>query len=117
MDEEIKMIRDIIEEKAKEHNVDLSYFHIGELVCNFEHGGCFKRNGSWFLYQTDDRYMQTTFNGPFTLRGIIYACSLMLRFAKHMKEYEFSDKEEDVFCSNHYYSLEEIDEKCKEIKL
>ncbi|MBQ8317449.1 MAG: hypothetical protein IJX85_03855 [Lachnospiraceae bacterium] len=115
MDEEIKIIRDIIEAKAKEHNVDLSYFHVGELVCNFEHGGCFKRNGSWFLYQTDDRYMQTTFNGPFTLRGIIYACSLMLRFSKHLEEYDLSDEGFEVCFSHRYYSLEEIDEKCKDM--
>ena len=117
MDEELKELRDIIEEKAKEYGVDITGFYFGEYVFYPGRIGCFKRNGDWYLYQCDDRYLWTNFTGPFTLRGIIYACSIELNFSEHMREYKFSNEELEIYIRNHFHSFEEIDEKYKENKL
>lgn len=92
----------------KENIGDYKHFHIGEFVEVPNQCGCFKRKTSWYTYETDEKNF-CTFSGPFSLKGIIYACSKLLHISKNFKEYGFSEEEFEIYINNNFHKLVEID--------
>ena len=95
-----KMKTDISEDKD---------FHVGEYIKAPNQYGCFKKNLKWYTYIVDERNY-CTIKGPYSLRGIIYACAILVNIEKDMKEFYFSPKELQIFYNNHFRSIEELDE-------
>ena len=71
-------------------------FHVGEYIKAPNQYGCFKRNSKWYTYIVDERN-QCNIKGPYSLRGIIYACAKFLYMEKDMKEFYFSPEELDIY--------------------
>ena len=94
---------------------DNKNFHIGEFVEIPEQCGCFKRNGKWYTYHTDEKNF-CTFQGPYDLHGIIYACAMELHVSKYFKEYKFSEEETKIYLHNFFHKFAEIDENEQKIK-
>lgn len=90
----------------------LKDFNIGEFLESTNQRGCFLRNGNWFIYEIDERNY-VTFCGPFSLKGVIYACAMKLHCSENMREFRFSDREFDIYLHNHFHTFEEIDKSIK----
>ena len=88
-------------------------FHIGEFIEKPNQCGCFKRNEEWYIYQTDEKNY-CTFCGPFSQKGIVYACTMILPVTINSKVYRFTEIEFNVYLHNHFHSFEEIDKNIKE---
>ena len=99
-------IKNIFEEKAQEKGIVIpDSFHFGELIRSPGACGCVKRG--WFVYQTDE-HNALMITGPFSDRGIVFACAMTLHISRHFQEYRFSEEEWSVFIHGHYTSFEDI---------
>lgn len=109
---EIDTIRKAIEANLEGTIDDFSYINIGKFVRVPNQCGCFKREENWYIYETDEKNF-CTFCGPFSSKGIIYACAMVLHISKNMKEYRFSEEEFNIYLNNHFHTFAEIDENAK----
>ena len=67
--------------------------------------GCFKKYDSWFTYVVNDRNF-AIMKGPFDLKNAIISIAVSM----HKPELDFDNVEaENVYLSNRFTSLEEID--------
>ena len=82
-------------------------FFMGEYVRKPNCQGCFPMGEAWYIYRTDEKNIPQI-TGPFTQKGVIYACALMLNQSAGLEEYRFSDEERSVYIHNHYRSQAEI---------
>jgi len=104
VEEIIKVLNSNAEKKIDEY----PNFHVGEFVESPNQCGCFKRNSKWYIYSNDERNF-STFTGPFSLNGVIYACAKLLHNTQNLKQYRFSEKELDVYINNNFHTFFEID--------
>ena len=109
LQKEIETIKCAINTNIQGSIETFTHFHIGEFIEKPNQSGCFKRNEEWYVYETDEKNY-CTFCGPFTIKGIIYACGMKLHISKDMKGYRFSEEEFKIYLHNHFHSLKEIDE-------
>ena len=105
---EIEAIRNVLKANIEEDIDDYSYFHIGEFVEQPNQSGCFKRESKWYTYEIDEKN-DCTFCGPFSQKGVIYACTMLLPVSMKMREYRFTEEEFDIYLHNHFHSFDEID--------
>lgn len=110
--EDIETIKKNLEDNIGENIDKLARFHIDELVELPNQLGCFKREDKWYIYETDEKNF-CTYCGPFSLKGIVYACAMKLHVSKQLKEFRFSEEEFNVYLHNHFHSLKAIDEQEK----
>lgn len=55
-----------------------------------------------------------TFCGPFSQKGIVYACTMILPITINNKAYRFTETEFNIYLHNHFHSFEETDKNVKE---
>lgn len=103
-----ELILNILNSCNKNSIDEFKDFHIGEFVEGPNQCGCFKWNLHWYIYSNDERNF-STFTGPFSLNGIIYACAKLLHIAESFKEYRFSEGELEIYIDNNFHTLDEID--------
>ena len=82
-------------------------FRTGEYIRKPDSLGCFPHGDGWFLYRIDEQN-NPQITGPFSEKGIVYACALMLHQASGLEEYRFSDEERSIYIHQHYRSPEEL---------
>ena len=108
MIKEIEMIRKELKTNSEDHIDDYEYFHVGEFIEKPNQCGCFKRNEKWYIYEIDEKNY-CTFIGPFSQKGVIYACTMILPISMNSKEYRFTEEEFNIYLNNHFHSFDEID--------
>ena len=82
-------------------------FCTGEYVQKPNCQGCFPMGAAWYIYRIDEKNTPQI-TGPFSQKGIIYACALMLNQAAGVEEYRFSGEERSIYIHNHYHSQAEL---------
>ena len=110
---ESEEIRRVLNENIDGDIESYKDFHIGEFIEKPNQCGCFKRNEEWYVYQTDEKNY-CTFCGPFSQKGIVYACTMILPITINNKAYRFTETEFNIYLHNHFHSFEEIDKNVKE---
>ncbi len=110
---ESEEIRRVLNENIDGDIESYKDFHIGEFIEKPNQCGCFKRNEEWYIYQTDEKNY-CTFCGPFSQKGIVYACTMILPITINNKAYRFTETEFNIYLHNHFHSFEEIDKNVKE---
>ena len=88
----------------------LNDLFLGKYILKPNATGCFEYNKEWFVYQNDEYMQSSAITGPFSAEKCIFALAIILNVYKHLLQYEFNDEEREVFCHNHFKSLDEIDE-------
>jgi len=112
LNEEIEIIKSKLNENIEGNMEVYQNFHVGEFLEIPNQCGCFKRNSSWYTYVTDEKNF-CTFSGPFSLKGIIYACSKLLHIFKKFNKYRFTKEELEIYINNNFHSFNEIDNNIK----
>lgn len=92
---------------AVERHVEGTAFSVGALKCVPEHSGCFRRNGKWFVYVTDEHAF-CTINGPYNVHGVICACLKKLHVKNSGYQWE-TEEEREIYLNNHFRNFAEID--------
>ena len=82
-------------------------FCAGEYIRKPNCQGCFPHGDGWFLFRIDE-HNNPQITGPFSEKGIVYACALMLHQASGLEEYRFSDEERSIYIHHHYRSPEDL---------
>lgn len=93
---------------------ELKKLVIGDVIRRPGIQGCFQLGKKWFLYDGQDELGNIDFIGPFNDKAIVYAIAIKFYKTSNFKKYEFLEEEMDVFCDNHFSSIEEIKEKYSE---
>lgn len=94
---------------------ELKREEIGKIIIGPDIHGCFQIKNMWFYYDGQDERGNIDFIGPFNDKAIIYAIAVKLYKTSLFSDYKFSEAEMDIFCDNHFSSIEEIKEKYPEL--
>lgn len=94
---------------------EIQDLNIGKLVKLPGATGCIKLNNEWFVYGSQDERGNIDFIGPFNDKAIVYAIAVKFYKTSLFSDYKFSEAEMDIFCDNHFSSIEEIKEKYPEL--
>ena len=82
------------------------------LLSLFPAGGCLAEAGTEDPRLCCDDFKKLSneeqITGPFSEKGIVYACAMMLHQASGLEEYRFSDEERSIYIHSHYRSPEEL---------
>ena len=104
----VSMLRNLFSRLAEEGRLELpGDFFIGEYVRKPNAQGCFLHGDGWFLFRIDE-HNQPQITGPFSEKGIVYACALMLHQASGLEEYRFSEEERSIYIHRHDHSPEDL---------
>ena len=104
----VSTLRDLFSRLAEEGRLELPEdFITGEYIRKPNCRGCFPHGDGWFIFRIDE-YNNPQITGPFSEKGIIYACAMMLHQASGLEEYRFSDQERSIYIHNHFRSPEEL---------
>ena len=104
----VSTLKDLFSRLAEEGRLELpENFSTGKYVRKPDGLGCFLHGGGWFLYRIDE-HNHPQITGPFSEKGIIYACALMLHQASGLEDYRFSEEERSIYIHDHYRSPEEL---------
>ena len=104
----VNTLRDLFSRLVEEGRLKLPEgFFTGEYVRRPNCQGCFPHRDGWFIFRIDE-YNNPQITGPFSEKGIVYACALMLHQTSGLDEYRFSDEERSIYIHNHYRSPEEL---------
>ena len=101
-------LNNVFSRLAEEGRLELPEdFCTGEYIRKPNCRGCFPHRDGWFLYRIDE-HNDPQITGPFSEKGIVYACALMLHQASGLEDYRFSDAERSIYIHHHYRSPEEL---------
>lgn len=104
----IKAVKNVFARLKREGRLALPRgFCRGEFVHKPNSQGCFPMGEAWYIYRIDEKNTPQI-TGPFSQKGIIYACALMLNQSAGLEEYRFSDEERSIYIHNHYHSQAEL---------
>ena len=104
----VSTLKNILTRLAEEGCLEIPEdFRIGEYIRKPNCQGCFPHGDRWFLFRIDE-HNNPQITGPFSEKGIVYACALMLHQTSGLEEYRFSDEERSIYIHNHYRSPEEL---------
>ena len=82
-------------------------FRTGEYIERPNCQGCFPHGDGWYIFSIDE-HNNPQITGPFSEKGIVYACAMMLHQSSGLAEYRYSDEERTIYIHNHYHSLDEL---------